>query len=153
MAKPTIQMMSSPTVIPANNVFFINHTPSSESNKAHASESETQHCGGFGDGFGFEWTKWLAAGAMLELLTLLVPGDLRDWGKAAVVGAGVHLGKLAALTLAGLILRVPVALLLLGLGWSATTHVLFGVLGGLLGAMALRELRKIPFLEAQARGR
>ncbi len=59
----------------------------------------------------------------------------------------MHLGKLAALTLAGLILRVPVALLLLGLGWSATTHVLFGVLGGLLGALALRELRKIPFLE------
>ncbi len=82
----------------------------------------------------------------------VVPGDLRDFGKAAIVGAGVHLGKLAALRLAGLILRVPIALLLLGLGWSATTHVLFGVLGGLLGALALRELRKIPMLDAQARG-
>jgi hypothetical protein len=108
---------------------------------------------GFGHQGPFEWTKWLVAGAVLELLTLVVPGDLRDWGKAAIVGAGVHLGKLAALTLAGLILRVPVALLLLGLGWSATTHVLFGVLGGLLGALALRELRKIPMLNAQAEGR
>jgi len=26
------------------------------------------------------------------------------------------------------------------------------VLGGLLGALALRELRKVPFLDAQARG-
>jgi hypothetical protein len=30
--------------------------------------------------------------------------------------------------------------------------VLFGALGGLLGALALRELRKVPFLDAQARG-
>jgi hypothetical protein len=108
---------------------------------------------GFGHQGPFEWTKWLAAGIVLEALTLVIPGDLRGFGKAAVVGAALHLGKLAALTLAGLILRIPVALLLLGLGWSATTHVLFGVLGGLLGALALRELRKVPFLEAQARGR
>lgn len=108
---------------------------------------------GFGHQGPFEWAKWLAAGLVLEALTLLLPGDLRSWGKAAVVGAALHLGKLAALTLAGLILRVPIALLLLGLGWSATTHVIFGVIGGLLGALALRELRKVPFLEAQARGR
>ena len=63
---------------------------------------------GFGHQGPFEWTKWLAAGAILELLTLVLPGDLRDCGKAAVVGAGLHLGKLAALTLAGLVLRVPV---------------------------------------------
>lgn len=107
---------------------------------------------GFGHQGPFEWTKWLAAGAILELLTLVVPGDLRGWGKAALVGAGLHLGKLAALTVAGLILRVPLALLLLGLGWSATTHVLFGVFGGLLGALALRQLRRVPFLDAQARG-
>ena len=107
---------------------------------------------GFGHQGPFEWTKWLAAGIVLEVLALAIPGDLRGWGKAAVIGAALHLGKLAALTLAGLILRVPIALLLLGLGWSATTHVIFGVIGGLLGALALRELRKVPFLDAQARG-
>ena len=107
---------------------------------------------GFGHQGPFEWTKWLAAGIVLEVLTLILPGDLRGWSKAAVVGAALHLGKLAALTLAGLVLRVPIALLLLGLGWSATTHVIFGVLGGLLGALALRELRRVPFLDAQARG-
>jgi hypothetical protein len=106
---------------------------------------------GFGHQGPFEWTKWLAAGIVLEVLTLALPGDLRSPGKAAVVGAALHLGKLAALTLAGLILRVPVALLLLGFGWSATSHVLFGALGGVLGALALRELRKVPFLDAQAR--
>jgi hypothetical protein len=107
---------------------------------------------GFGHQGPFEWTKWLAAGIVLEVLTLVLPGDLRSYGKAVVIGAGIHLGKLAALTLAGFILRVPVALLVLGLGWSATTHVLFGALGGFLGALALRELRKVPFLDVQARG-
>jgi hypothetical protein len=107
---------------------------------------------GFGDVGPLEWTKWLAAGVVLEVLTIVIPGDLRSLPKAIVVGAALHLGKLAALTLAGVILQVPWALLFLGLGWSATTHMLFGALGGLLGALGLRELRKIPALDAQARG-
>jgi hypothetical protein len=108
---------------------------------------------GFGDVGPLEWTKWLAAGVILEGLTLAIPGDLRSFPKAVVTGAALHLGKLAALTLAGVILRVPFALLFLGLGYSATTHVVFGAAGGFLGALALRELRKIPMLDAQARGR
>jgi hypothetical protein len=106
---------------------------------------------GFGDVGPLEWTKWLAAGIVLEVLTLLTPGDLRSFPKAIVIGAALHLGKLAALTLAGIILQVPFALLFAGLGWSATTHLLFGALGGFLGAVGLRELRKIPALDAQAR--
>jgi len=108
---------------------------------------------GFGDVGPLEWTKWLAAGAVLELLVIVVPGDLRNLPKAMLVGAGLHVGKLAALVLAGIILRVPWAILFLGLGYSATTHVIFGAVGGLLGALALRELRKVPALDAQARGR
>jgi hypothetical protein len=108
---------------------------------------------GFGDVGPLEWTKWLTAGLVLEALTLVIPGDLRSFPKAIIVGAALHLGKLAALTIAGIILQVPFALLFLGLGYSATTHVLFGGLGGFLGALGLRELRKIPALDAQARGR
>ena len=107
---------------------------------------------GFGDVGPLEWTKWLAAGIALEVLTTILPGDLRSFPKAVVVGAALHLGKLAALTLAGVILQVPFALLFLGLGYSATTHLAFGALGGFLGALGLRELRRIPFLDAQARG-
>jgi hypothetical protein len=107
---------------------------------------------GFGDTGPLEWVKWVAAGVILEVLVLVLPGDLRSWLKAAIVGGGLHLGKLAGLTLAGFILRVPFAVLFLGLGYSATMHVVFGVIGGLLGAGVLRELRKIPFLDAQARG-
>jgi hypothetical protein len=108
---------------------------------------------GFGDVGPLEWTKWLTAGIVLEVFTVLIPGDLRSFPKAIVVGAALHLGKLAALTIAGVILQVPFALLFLGLGYSATTHVAFGALGGFLGALGLRQLRKIPFLDAQARER
>ena len=90
---------------------------------------------GFGDVGPLEWTKWLTAGVVLEVLTVAIPGDLQSFAKAIVVGAALHLGKLAALTLAGIILQVPFALLFLGLGYSATTHVLFGALGGFLGAL------------------
>ena len=107
---------------------------------------------GFGDVGPLEWTKWLTAGVVLEVLTLVIPGDLRRFPKAIVVGAALHLGKLAALTLAGIILQVPFAVLFVGLGYSATTHVIFGALGGFLGALGLRELRRIPALDAQARG-
>lgn len=107
---------------------------------------------GFGDTGPLEWVKWVAAGIILEVLVLVLPGDLRSWLKAAVVSGGLHLGKLAGLTLAGFILRVPFAVLFLGLGYSATTHLVFGVIGGLLGAAVLRQLRRIPFLDAQARG-
>ena len=56
------------------------------------------------------------------------------------------------MVLVSLALRLPLGFIVLGLGWSATTHVIFGVAGGLLGALALRELRKVPALDAQARG-
>jgi hypothetical protein len=107
---------------------------------------------GFGDVGPLEWTKWLAAGVILEVFTIIIPGDLRSFPKAMIVGAALHLGKLAALTVAGIILQVPWALLFLGLGFSATTHVFFGAVGGILGALALRQLRKVPMLDARARG-
>jgi hypothetical protein len=106
---------------------------------------------GLGNTGPLEWLKWLSAGAMLEVLTLALPGDLRSWLKAGLVGACVHLGKLVGLTLAGIILRIPFSVLFLGLGLSVTTHIIFGVVGGLLGALVLRELRKVPFLDSQAR--
>ncbi len=107
---------------------------------------------GFGDTGPFEWTKWVAAGLTLDVLVEVLPGDLRSPLKAAIVGASVHLAKLASMVLVSVLLRLPLGFIVLGLGWSATTHVIFGVAGGLLGALALRELRKVPAIDAQARG-
>ena len=108
---------------------------------------------GFGHQGPFEWTKWLAAGAVLELLTLVLPGDLRELrqgGRRRRRPAPRQAGGADACRPHPAECRSRCCSS--ASGWSATTHVLFGVLGGLLGALALRQLRKVPFLDAQARG-
>jgi len=103
---------------------------------------------GMGRSGPFEWTKYVAAGALLELLVLLLPGPLTSLWKAAIVGAVAHLGKLAAMVIVALALQLPAGFIVLGLGLSTTTHVFFGALGGVVGALLLRELRRIPMFAA-----
>jgi hypothetical protein len=105
---------------------------------------------GMGKSGPFEWTKYAAAGALLELLVLFLPGPLTSVWKAAIVGAVAHLGKLAAMLIVALALQLPAGFIVLGLALSATTHVLFGALGGVVGALLLRELRRIPMYAAPA---
>jgi hypothetical protein len=100
---------------------------------------------GFGDTGPLEWTKYVAAGLMLEAVCLIVPGSLEHYGKAAVAGAAAHLGKLASMVVVALVLRLPLGVAVLGLGYSAITHLVFGVIGGILGAVLLRALRRVPY--------
>ena len=65
---------------------------------------------GFGDTGPLEWTKYVAAGAMLELVCLLVPGTLEGFGKAAVAGAAAHLGKLASMVIVAVVAAVAARL-------------------------------------------
>jgi len=99
---------------------------------------------GMGRSGPFEWTKYFAAGLLLEIMVLLLPGPLTSLWKAALVGAVAHLGKLAAMLLVALALQLPAGFIVLGLGISTTTHVIFGALAGVIGALLLRELRRIP---------
>ncbi len=107
---------------------------------------------GMGRAGPFEWTKYFAAGVLLEIMVLVLPGPLTALWKAALVGAVAHLGKLAAMLLVSLALQLPAGFIVLGLGVSTTTHVVFGALGGVIGALLLRELRRIPmFTPSDAR--
>jgi hypothetical protein len=107
---------------------------------------------GFGDIGPLEWTKYVAAGALLDLVCWATPGTLEHFGKAAVAGAAAHLGKLATMLLAAIVLRLPLGFAVAGLGFAATAHVVFGVLGGVIGALILRELRRVPWLAPDSRG-
>ena len=100
---------------------------------------------GMGDTGPLEWTKYVAAGAMLELVCLLVPGTLEGFGKAAVAGGAAHMGKLASMVIVAIVLRLPLGFAVLGLGFSAITHLVFGVIGGIIGAFLLRALRRVPY--------
>ena len=93
---------------------------------------------GFGDIGPLEWTKYVAAGALLDLVCWMTPGTLEN------------LGKLATMLLAAMVLRLPLGFAVAGLGFAATTHVVFGALGGVIGALILRELRRVPWLAREA---
>ncbi len=99
------------------------------------------------------WLKYLAPGAMMDLVALLTAERLGNPFVGAVAGAAANTAKLVTSLLVSLALGIPTGYLALGLGLSATTHVVFGALGGWLGTVVLRLLRRVdvPLLQAYAR--
>ena len=99
------------------------------------------------------WLKYLAPGAMMDLTALLSREHLGNPFVGAVAGAAANTAKLVTSLLVSLALGVPTGYLALGLGLSATTHVVFGALGGWLGTLVLRLLRRVdvPLLQSYAR--
>lgn len=104
---------------------------------------------GFGHESVFEWTKYAAAGLALDVTTWALGGDLRRYGVAMAAGVAAHLAKLVAMTLLSLAMGLPLSVVAVGLGLSATSHAGFGAIGGALGALVLRQLDKVPGLEAK----
>ncbi len=99
------------------------------------------------------WLKYLAPGAMMDLTALLSREHLGNPFVGAVAGAAANTAKLVTSLLVSLALGIPTGYLALGLGLSATTHVVFGALGGWLGTLVLRLLRRVdvPLLQSYAR--
>lgn len=98
----------------------------------------------------FVWTKYAAAGLVIDVMAVLAREDLTRYAVAAIAGAAAHLAKLVAMVLAGLLMQLPLATLAAGLAVSALTHLGFGIVGGLLGALALRQLARVPGLGQRA---
>ncbi len=88
--------------------------------------------------------KYFAAGASLDVYVFFI-GDaaLRSPFGALVGGAVSNVSKLVTSLLLGLALGVPGGYLAVGMGVAAATHVFFGALGGLLGAIVLGRLDKL----------
>jgi hypothetical protein len=64
---------------------------------------------------------------------------------AALVGVIGHLGKFVVKWVLGLIAGAPLGFVALGLVWSLGGYIVWGALGGLLGALTLRALRRAGF--------
>jgi hypothetical protein len=96
------------------------------------------------------FVKYAAAGVVLDLCVAAMGDQLDRVVPAMVAGALAHMAKLAANLLLGWALGIPLGFLALGIGGAATTHVLFGALGGLLGAIVLQRLTRsrIPSVRA-----
>ena len=100
------------------------------------------------------WVKYLTPGIMMDLGAMVTGERLDNVVVAIVVGAAANATKLLTSLLISLALGIPADYIVLGLGLAATTHVAFGGLGGWLGALVVKSLRrlKVPAIEALADG-
>ena len=87
---------------------------------------------------------YLAVGIGVDLALLLMgsPNQIVVAVLAAMLG---HLGKFLVKWVFGVITGAPIGFVTLGLAWSAGGYILWGGLGGLLGALTLTALRKAGF--------
>jgi hypothetical protein len=81
-------------------------------------------------------------GTDLALWLLLNPENILTAALAGVIG---HLGKFVVKWVLGIMTGVPLGFVALGLAWSLVNYVVWGALGGILGALTLKALRKAGF--------
>jgi hypothetical protein len=99
------------------------------------------------------WLKYLTPGMVMDLAALLSAERLGNPVIGAIAGALANTAKLVTSLIVSLALGIPAGYLALGLGLSATTHVVFGALGGWLGSTVFRSLQRvdIPAVRRYAR--
>jgi ABC-type thiamin/hydroxymethylpyrimidine transport system permease subunit len=90
----------------------------------------------------FDLFKSLALGGAVDLTTFLLIGRLDLIGVGFVVGAGANLAKMAVNYGVHLLFGIQAQFILLGIGISSVTHLVFGGLGGVLAVLLVRRLEK-----------
>ncbi len=98
------------------------------------------------------WIKYLAPGMVMDLGALLSGERLDNPIVAIITAAAANAAKLITSLIVSLALGIPVGYLALGLGLAATTHIVFGGLGGWLGALTVKTLQRagLPHLPGPA---
>ena len=91
--------------------------------------------------------KYFVPGLVFDVLTPLLGGRLDRPVVGAIIAAAANLSKLLTAYVLGLIAGIPGGFLAMGLGFAATTHVVFGALGGWIGAFVLGKLEKAGLTE------
>ncbi|MCA9983278.1 MAG: hypothetical protein KDE59_03250 [Anaerolineales bacterium] len=86
-------------------------------------------------------------------LALLILPDLEQPVTATVAAAIGHMGKFLVKWLFGVVTGAPIGFLALGLLWAMLGYIVFGGLGGLLGSLTLKALRKAGFFVYMAEKR
>ena len=85
--------------------------------------------------------RYFMPGLILDCLAPLFNYKLESLAVGAICGAVASLVKLAVNFAVGLLLKLPLALLALGLGITSLSHVLFGAVGGIIAALLIKRLK------------
>jgi hypothetical protein len=78
-------------------------------------------------------------------LALLLLGEPENPVVAALIGMLGHMGKFLVKWVLGVLTGAPVGFIALGLARALVGYIIFGALGGLLGAFTLKALRRAGF--------
>lgn len=89
------------------------------------------------------WVKYLAPGAVMDVVAYVSGERLDSPVIAFLAGALGNIAKLSASLIISVLLGIPAGYLAVGLGLAATTHVVFGAIGGWLGAIVLGGLKRL----------
>jgi hypothetical protein len=92
----------------------------------------------------------VGVGTDLAIWLLQSPENLLAAALAGMIG---HLGKFVVKWMLGVITGAPLGFVALGLAWSLANYVAWGALGGILGALTLKALRKAGFFSYLAEKR
>jgi ABC-type cobalt transport system, permease component len=87
---------------------------------------------------------YLAIGVGVDLALMLL-GSPMNLVVAVLAGVFGHLGKFLVKWALATVLGAPAGFVALGLAWSLAGYLIFGALGGLLGGLTLRALRRAGF--------
>jgi hypothetical protein len=90
------------------------------------------------------FVSYTMVGVGVDLALLLLP-NLENFVSAALVGAIGHLAKFLVKWVFGLISGAPIGFVALGLVRSILGYIIFGALGGILGALTLLALRRAGY--------
>lgn len=74
-------------------------------------------------------------------LCIAVANKINNPIVGGICGAFASLSKMAINIILGVLLKVPMIFLTLGIGVTAVSHVLYGMLGGILAAFIVRRLK------------
>jgi len=86
------------------------------------------------------------AGVGTDLALLLMGGpQTENLIVLTLAGALGHLAKFLVKWVMGMISGAPLGFVALGLAWTLVNYIVFGALGGLLGGLTIRALRKAGF--------
>jgi hypothetical protein len=86
-------------------------------------------------------------------LALLLLGNIENLAAAALIGAIGHTGKILVKWAFGALTGAPVGFVALGLANAFLSYIVFGALGGVLGALTLIALRRAGFFAYMAEKR
>lgn len=92
------------------------------------------------EGF-FVFFKYFVPGMLMDFLALFFFFRFQSVIVGVICGALASVSKLAASIAVGVVTKIPMLFLTLGLGYVAISHVIWGGIGGVLGVIILKRLK------------